>query len=120
MAAEILVVDDEADIRDLVGGILQDEGYTVRTAGNSADALAAVRTRQHWGQFPIEQDLGKVNARALIIWGAEDALIPLAAGRTMNSLIKDSKLVIIEKCGHIPEEEMPERVFEEMMNFIGK
>src|ERR1700755_1115186 len=45
MAAEILIVDDEADIRDLVGGILQDEGYSVRTAGNSSDALAAVRTR---------------------------------------------------------------------------
>ena len=45
MAAEILVVDDEADIRELVGGILQDEGFVVRTAGNSSDALAAVRTR---------------------------------------------------------------------------
>ena len=45
MAAEILVVDDEADIRELVGGILQDEGFMVRTAGNSTDALAAVRTR---------------------------------------------------------------------------
>ncbi|MDZ4760569.1 MAG: sigma-54 dependent transcriptional regulator [Alphaproteobacteria bacterium] len=45
MAAEILVVDDEADIRELVGGILEDEGYTVKTAGNSADTLAAVRTR---------------------------------------------------------------------------
>ena len=45
MAAEILVVDDESDIRELVGGILQDEGFTVRTAGNSADALAHVRTR---------------------------------------------------------------------------
>ncbi|MEZ6030503.1 MAG: sigma-54 dependent transcriptional regulator [Hyphomonadaceae bacterium] len=45
MAAEILVVDDEADIRELVGGILQDEGFIVRTAANSADALAAVRTR---------------------------------------------------------------------------
>jgi two-component system nitrogen regulation response regulator NtrX len=45
MAAEILVVDDEADIRELVGGILQDEGFVVRTAGNSTDALAAVRTR---------------------------------------------------------------------------
>lgn len=45
MAAEILVVDDEADIRELVGGILQDEGYAVRTAGNSTDALAAVRAR---------------------------------------------------------------------------
>jgi len=45
MAAEILVVDDELDIRELVGGILQDEGYSVRMAGNSADALAAMRTR---------------------------------------------------------------------------
>ena len=45
MAAEILVVDDEADIRELVGGILQDEGFVVRTAANSTDALAAVRTR---------------------------------------------------------------------------
>ena len=45
MAAEILVVDDEADIRELVGGILEDEGYPVKTAGNSTDALAAVRTR---------------------------------------------------------------------------
>jgi two-component system, NtrC family, nitrogen regulation response regulator NtrX len=45
MAAEILVVDDEADIRELVGGILQDEGYEVKTAGNSTDALNAIRAR---------------------------------------------------------------------------
>ncbi len=45
MTAEILVVDDELDIRELVGGILQDEGYSVRTAGNSTDALAAMRVR---------------------------------------------------------------------------
>jgi two-component system nitrogen regulation response regulator NtrX len=42
MAADILIVDDEADIRDLVSGILEDEGYTTRTARNSDDALAAV------------------------------------------------------------------------------
>src|SRR5436309_10605586 len=46
MAAEILIVDDEADIRDLVAGILQDEGYSTRTARNSEDALAAVATRR--------------------------------------------------------------------------
>lgn len=45
MATDILVVDDEADIRDLVGGILEDEGYTVRTAAGSSDALAAVSQR---------------------------------------------------------------------------
>ena len=46
LAAEILIVDDEADIRDLVAGILQDEGYTARTARNSDDALASIVTRR--------------------------------------------------------------------------
>ena len=46
MAADILIVDDEADIRELVAGILQDEGYTTRTARDSDDALAAVATRR--------------------------------------------------------------------------
>ena len=46
MAADILVVDDEADIRDLVSGILDDEGYAVRTASNSEAALAAIRARR--------------------------------------------------------------------------
>jgi len=45
MASEILIVDDEADIRDLVAGILEDEGFETRTAGDSDSALAALRTR---------------------------------------------------------------------------
>src|SRR4029079_10116673 len=46
MAAEILKVDDEADIRDLVAGILQDEGYSTRTARSSDDALSAISSRR--------------------------------------------------------------------------
>ena len=46
MAADILVVDDEADIRELVAGILEDEGYAVRTAADSNGALAAFRARR--------------------------------------------------------------------------
>src|SRR5215212_6670168 len=46
MAADILVVDDENDIRQLVSGILQDEGYTTRTAADSDGALAAITARR--------------------------------------------------------------------------
>jgi two-component system nitrogen regulation response regulator NtrX len=46
MPADILIVDDEADIRDLVAGILQDEGYAARTARNSDDALAAIMSQR--------------------------------------------------------------------------
>ena len=44
--ADILVVDDEKDIRDLISGILVDEGYETRLAGNSADALSTVSARR--------------------------------------------------------------------------
>ena len=46
MAADVLVVDDEADIRDLVAGILADEGYAVRTAADAEAALASLRARR--------------------------------------------------------------------------
>jgi two-component system nitrogen regulation response regulator NtrX len=46
MALEVLVVDDEADIRDLVSGVLEDEGYSVRTAADSAQTLDAVEERR--------------------------------------------------------------------------
>jgi two-component system, NtrC family, nitrogen regulation response regulator NtrX len=46
MASDILVVDDEADIRELVAGILEDEGHMARTAGDSDGALAALADRR--------------------------------------------------------------------------
>jgi two-component system nitrogen regulation response regulator NtrX len=46
MALEVLVVDDEADIRDLVSGVLEDEGYAVRVAADSTAALEAVEDRR--------------------------------------------------------------------------
>ncbi|MDR7125251.1 sigma-54 dependent transcriptional regulator [Pseudotabrizicola sp. 4114] len=38
----ILIVDDEKDIRELIGDILKDEGYAIRLAGNSDDAMAEI------------------------------------------------------------------------------
>lgn len=46
MTLDILVVDDESDIRDLVSGVLEDEGYHTRTAANSDAALEQVAQRR--------------------------------------------------------------------------
>ncbi len=46
MAIDILIVDDESDIRELIAGILDDEGYATRTAGDSDGALAALAERR--------------------------------------------------------------------------
>jgi len=45
MAHDILIVDDEADIRELIGGLLEDEGFSPRYAGDADEALNAVRQR---------------------------------------------------------------------------
>ncbi len=39
---DILIVDDERDIRELIADILKDEGYTTRLAGNSDDCMKQV------------------------------------------------------------------------------
>lgn len=46
MGLDVLIVDDEQDIRDLVSGVLEDEGYTARSAADSDAALDAIRDRR--------------------------------------------------------------------------
>ncbi len=85
MASDVLVVDDEADIRELVAGILTDEGYAVRTANDADSALAAFRAR-------------KPSLLILDIWmsgGGMDGLALLDMVRTL-----DADLPVIMISGH--------------------
>jgi len=45
MVSDILIVDDEPDIRELVSGVLEDDGYSTRTAATSERAIEEVQTR---------------------------------------------------------------------------
>jgi pimeloyl-ACP methyl ester carboxylesterase len=67
---------------------------------------------------PIEPEINKIGQPTLIIWGAEDELIPLEAGRRLNSLIAGSRLVVFDKCGHVPQAEMPARFTDEVRSFV--
>ncbi|MEL6411021.1 MAG: sigma-54 dependent transcriptional regulator [Pseudomonadota bacterium] len=44
--SDILIVDDERDIRELISDILKDEGFSTRLAGNSDDAMAAIASER--------------------------------------------------------------------------
>ncbi|NHN84703.1 response regulator [Acetobacter musti] len=79
MAYEILIVDDEPDIRMLIEGILHDEGYETRVAGDSDSALAAFRARRPslviqdiWLQGSKLDGLG-----VLRVMQAEDPSVPV-------------------------------------------
>jgi pimeloyl-ACP methyl ester carboxylesterase len=60
----------------------------------------------------VPEDIEAVTARyktisvpVLIIWGAEDEVVPLSVGKKFKRDIPNSELVILPKCGHIPPEE---------------
>ena len=46
MTSDVLIVDDEADIRELVSGILEDEKFSTRTARDSEECFAAIEQRR--------------------------------------------------------------------------
>ena len=86
--ADILVVDDEADIRELVSGLLEDEGHAVRTASNSDEALAAIRAR-------------KPSLALLDIWMQGGGLDGLELLDVIKELDPDLPVVMISGHGNI-------------------
>ena len=71
MASDILIVDDEEDIRELVAGILGDEGHETRTAHDADSALAAIAEMAMAGG--IGARLAPDTALPLHVWAfAED------------------------------------------------
>ncbi len=55
----------------------------------------------------------------LLIWGDKDAVVPLAAGEALASLIPDSRLEIIGGAGHNPQFELPDQVNPMLADFLG-
>jgi pimeloyl-ACP methyl ester carboxylesterase len=61
----------------------------------------------------------RIKVPTLIIWGREDSIIPLQNGIRLHNDLENSQLVIVNRCGHDPPEERPERVIEIMQKFLG-
>ncbi len=59
-----------------------------------------------------------IKNRTLVLWGENDAWIPLESGYKFRRDLSDSTLVILPECGHIPQEEKPEQTAKAMIDFI--
>jgi pimeloyl-ACP methyl ester carboxylesterase len=92
--------------------------YLPLTTRAGQRAARLVRQQRHMAR--VEQLLGKVTQPALLIWGAEDRLILLEEGRRLRAALPDARLVVFESCGHLPQEEMPERFAREVLAFAAR
>lgn len=88
MVADILVIDDEKDIRELVAGILEDEGHSTRMADGSDSALAIIKER-------------KPNMILLDIWMQGSKLDGLELLEEIKKKHEDIPVVMISGHGNI-------------------
>jgi pimeloyl-ACP methyl ester carboxylesterase len=54
----------------------------------------------------------------LIIWGMHDPIISLQEGTRLHHAVPASRLVVIDACGHIPQEESPEKTYAAIADFL--
>lgn len=66
----------------------------------------------------LEERLGKIQARTLILWGDTDRVIHISSSDVMLKGIKNSKRVIFKECGHSPQLERPTEAAEVYANFL--
>jgi pimeloyl-ACP methyl ester carboxylesterase len=74
------------------------------TADNDSGRLAGV--------------LDQIRQPTLIIWGRNDRIIPLEQGVALAASLPDSRLVVLDDCGHLPYLEKPDHVLAEILGFL--
>ena len=66
----------------------------------------------------MSNDLPKMKTQTAIIWGNNDTVTPPEVGKEFNKLLPNSKLYWIDKCGHVPMMEHPQKFNEIMHNWL--
>lgn len=66
----------------------------------------------------IASTLHHVQAPTLIVWGADDRLLPPTLGAIFSAELPDSRLVVLDRCGHVPMVEAPDALHAELRRFI--
>jgi len=60
-----------------------------------------------------------ISVPTLILWGKNDKVLPVSTGMMLDDAIPDSRLQLIDHCGHVPQEEQPEATICHISEFLG-
>jgi pimeloyl-ACP methyl ester carboxylesterase len=71
------------------------------------------------GAADFDAAVAALRARTLIVWGREDAWVPLAHAERFAAAIPGARKVVLERCGHLPQEERPAETAAVIREFLG-
>lgn len=72
------------------------------------------------GEDVVDGRLGGIKAPTLIVWGRQDALVPLAAGKALAEDIPGAQSVILDDCGHVPQVECSGPFNTALLKYLGE
>lgn len=72
---------------------------------------------RNWDANRIQADAHLINQPTLLIWGENDKVVPVRNGQCLYDSILNSRLIVLKDCGHLPQEEKPEKFVEFVSDF---
>jgi pimeloyl-ACP methyl ester carboxylesterase len=124
--ADLFTPSDVAGVKKLIGMLTPNPHPLPDFAGEAAlrklqrNAWVVNRsmTAMTNGKDLLDFRLYKISQPMLIVWGAQDELIPLSVGETIHSKVPQSVLDIVEGCGHLAPAECARPVTEGTVEFL--
>jgi pimeloyl-ACP methyl ester carboxylesterase len=124
------LIPDKTKVREMMESLYYDdskinwedvEAYAAPLASPGAKQALQQTARQIIPDH-IDKIIGmypQIELPTLIIWGREDKIIPLENGIRLHQALRNSQLIVIERCGHDPPDEKADAVIEITQKFLG-
>jgi len=126
--AEVFMVSAETRLKNGFHDPSQVPNYEFFTRERTPEEAAAAHSnmemlsRLSWKPYlhnpSLSHYLGKVKTPTLVLWGKQDAVIPVECGELFQKAIPNSTLKVIDNCGHRPQMEKPSEFKDAMTSFL--
>jgi pimeloyl-ACP methyl ester carboxylesterase len=76
--------------------------FAEQGASNYAFHGKVLRDLERGGRYQLDPQLHRVDARTLVVWGANDRILHVSGAEVFRQGLKNVKVVILDRCGHVP------------------
>jgi pimeloyl-ACP methyl ester carboxylesterase len=94
------------------------EAWTMKMKANDGNTQRLLRANPKLSEETVEGKLDRIMIPTLVVWGAEDAIVPLADGQDYAAKIPHARLVVVPRSGHCPAAERPETFVAAVEEFL--